>query len=452
MKKLLLLSLIMCSVSIVQAQKVYFMYLQSENKTPFYVRMGDKVMSSAAEGYLIVPKLTDSTYSFAVGQPGKRNEAQFSINISKADRGFLIREVEGSISLFDLQSLSTYKSIAPPASTSQSIRKKDQFTALLAKAVDDTTLLYQAVLIQPQKPAASKTEPLVAKENTKPPAAPKETTIVKEDTVTTPPPAASVADAAVKKEDSAIAASVPKDTIATKDTAVAMVAQTKSEATPTTSDKDSVVAASAPVATTATAKSAETAAPVIEETKDMSYKRSTVIKKSESSMSSGFGLVFLDNFEGGVDTISLTIPNPSYAINSGTERVNENKQFLDMAITTTSDSAKKPEDPKKGVAQIQKPACTNMASDDDFFKLRRDMAAEKEEDNMISQAKKYFRNKCFRTEHIKYLSTLFLTDAGKYRFFDAAYFHVYDQEKFETLQGEMKEAYYINRFKALVAN
>jgi hypothetical protein len=71
---------------------------------------------------------------------------------------------------------------------------------------------------------------------------------------------------------------------------------------------------------------------------------------------------------------------------------------------------------------------------------------------MIAQARKYFKNKCYRTEQIKYLSTLFLTDEGKYRFFDAAYLHVSDQDKFISLQSEIIDSYYLNRFKALIAN
>ena len=92
------------------------------------------------------------------------------------------------------------------------------------------------------------------------------------------------------------------------------------------------------------------------------------------------------------------------------------------------------------------------ANDDDFFKLRRDMAAEKKDQDMIDEARKYFKSKCFRSEQIKYLSTLFLTDNGKFNFFDAAYLHVSDQDKFKGLESEMKDAYYINRFKALVGN
>ena len=47
---------------------------------------------------------------------------------------------------------------------------------------------------------------------------------------------------------------------------------------------------------------------------------------------------------------------------------------------------------------------------------------------------------------------MFLNDEGKYKFFDLAYTHVTDMDKFSVLQNELKEEYYINRFKAMLRN
>ena len=91
-----------------------------------------------------------------------------------------------------------------------------------------------------------------------------------------------------------------------------------------------------------------------------------------------------------------------------------------------------------------------MASEDDFFKLRKKMVSERNNDDMIAEASKIFRTKCFSTVQIKNLSALFLTDESKYKFFDAAYQHINDSENFSTLQSELKDEYFINRFKAMV--
>jgi hypothetical protein len=162
-------------------------------------------------------------------------------------------------------------------------------------------------------------------------------------------------------------------------------------------------------------------------------------------------LVFIDSYDGQVDTIQLTIPNPLFTLDTA-QRQADSKEFLD--ITNQTSFLAKSND-KRGTAtpvERKKPSCAVQADDDDFFKLRRDMAAKKKDEDMINEARKYFKGKCFRSEQIKYLSTLFLTDSGKYNFFDAAYLHVSDQDKFATLESEIKDANYINRFKALVAN
>jgi hypothetical protein len=78
------------------------------------------------------------------------------------------------------------------------------------------------------------------------------------------------------------------------------------------------------------------------------------------------------------------------------------------------------------------------------------MAAETTDDNMITEARKYFKTKCFTTAQLKNLGTLFLNDAGKYKFFDAAYTYVSDADQFSSLQSELKDEYYINRFKAML--
>jgi len=68
----------------------------------------------------------------------------------------------------------------------------------------------------------------------------------------------------------------------------------------------------------------------------------------------------------------------------------------------------------------------------------------------VASAKKTFKTKCFTTEQIKNLGALFLTSSGKYQFFDAAYLHVTDPENFSSLESEIKDDYYLKRFKALI--
>ena len=71
-------------------------------------------------------------------------------------------------------------------------------------------------------------------------------------------------------------------------------------------------------------------------------------------------------------------------------------------------------------------------------------------DAMVSTAKKVFTAKCFTTSQVKNLGFLFLSDKGRYKFFDMAYSYVSDPENFASLQSQLTDQYFLNRFKAMV--
>jgi hypothetical protein len=186
------------------------------------------------------------------------------------------------------------------------------------------------------------------------------------------------------------------------------------------------------------------------------YKPSVVKRKSESSTSEGFGLTFVDEYsDGKKDTIRIIIPNSRSVKmvmreqpvkDQPKEQPKEEKKFLDITADTKDASL----DNKSVVKDKPKPATCSQASENDFLKLRKKMVGESKDDGMVSEATKSFKTKCFTVVQLKNLSTLFLNDAGKYKFFDAAYSHVFDPENFTSLQSELKDDYYINRFKAML--
>jgi hypothetical protein len=181
------------------------------------------------------------------------------------------------------------------------------------------------------------------------------------------------------------------------------------------------------------------------------FRRSVVRKHAESSTSEGFGLVFYDNYMEGVDTIRLIIPNPKIVFRqSETDSLEKQTGFIQVNELNKDTVAQLPVVVSSKPKTVLRPNCKSVANNNDFFKLRKNMAAEETDEGMVDEAKKYFRNKCFSTEQIKNLSALFLTSAGKYQFFDAAYFHVTDQDQFPDLQSEIRDDYYLRRFKALI--
>jgi hypothetical protein len=179
------------------------------------------------------------------------------------------------------------------------------------------------------------------------------------------------------------------------------------------------------------------------------YRRSVVTRRSESSTTEGFGLVFLDQQDGVTDTIRILIPNPKTPFKtevSTAVQTKEDKSFLDVSSEDTTAKVQPQETAKAPVRS----SCSRQASENDFLKLRRNMVAENTDDDMVAVARKAFKSRCYTTEQVKNLSALFLTSSGKYQLFDAAYAHVSDVEQFSSLQSELRDEYFLKRFKALI--
>ncbi|OLY93220.1 hypothetical protein SAMN05444008_1072 [Cnuella takakiae] len=380
------------------AQKVYFVYIQSESRNPFYAKMGDKVFSSTAAGYLILSKLKDSTYAFQVGPAANEGEQRFEISLSGKDRGFLLKKFTDGWGLYDLQTLAIIKPAGRATSLGNGTRvREDRFTTLLSQAADDTSLLYQpAVSIASSVKKKKEEKPTVSKNLNPEPAEVK--------------PAETVAAGLEAKTDA------PKPT-------------------PVDSITEKPVAESAKQPDTVALATAPEPKPVAADTRKAEpiYKRSQITRRSESSTVEGFGLVYLDDADGVVDTIRLVIPNPRQV-------------FADAA----------PAEEKETTAVVKPAApavaCNGQAGEKDFFKLRRNLASIDSEAGMTQAAVEAFRKRCFSVDQIKNLSSLFLTQSGKYAFLEASYPYVSNREQFATLQSELFDATYLARFKALTSN
>ena len=424
------------SVSL-KAQKVYFIYLQTDNQQPFYARMGEKIYNSTPSGYLILSNLRDSNYSVNIGmQGGQVPDLPYSLAVNKKDQGFLIKNFgEKGWGLFNLVTMATIMPVTKPTSTAQAVktekREDNAFTNLLAKVADDSTIKERPVI---EKPVEKKTE-ATALNNEK-----------KEEVKS------SAVDITPAKQDDArkglIVAPVVVNEKTKVDSPVVVKEQVQESANAAQMREDSIVAA----------KNKEAELLKQEELRkqdsidklrsqvipEVEYKRSVVKLKSESSTTAGIGLVFLDIVsDQATDTIRVLIP-PDPKQTAAVQSNQEEKKFLDIP---PADSAGKGTIAKETVKNNN---CKAVAIEDDFYKLRKKMAGGKNDDDMISEARKTFKTKCFSTIQIRNLSTLFLTDESKYKFFDAAYPYVSDLENFSTLQSTLKEEYYINRFKAML--
>ena len=420
------------ATSSLKAQKVYFIYLQTDNQQPFYARMGEKIYNSTASGYLILSNLRDSIYSVNIGIQGSQAPDQpYSITVNRKDQGFLVKNFsDKGWGLFNLSSMAVIMPSVSSVNTNPvqivktEKREDNPFTNLLAKAADDSTIKERPVI---EKPVEKKTDDPVL------------TTEKKEDIKETIPPKQEevkkdIISPVEKKEESKV------DTLQNKN----QVVETKN---PSVINADSILAARNKEAELlkqeALKKQDSIEKARIETVTTVEYKKSVVKLKSESSTTAGIGLVFIDMLaDDKTDTIRILIPAE---IKKATpvELKQEEKKFLDIPPV---DAVQK----ETTKAVIKNNNCKEVATEDDFFKLRKRMAAESKNDDMITEAKKIFKIKCFTSIQIKNLSTLFLTDEFKYKFFDTAYQYVNDSENFSSLQSELKEEYFINRFKAML--
>jgi hypothetical protein len=479
MKRLLLSSFLFFLFHSVFAQQQYFIYLESENGIPFYVRLGDKIYSSSSPGYLIFPNLSDSSYTLFIGIPSQGgNESRFQLMVQGNDHGYSIKTGESELQLADLQSQIIVNPVHMPGTANVTYEpRKDAFSSMLSKASNDSSLLMVPVFSKADPPVVTvpKKEVEAAKTTDK--------SIVQETSTTEPPQSTTPV---ASQNSTAEALSLGKDSVLKNTDATALPTQQKAGDDKPVSEKAEVlvqpeIKKDQGVGSGETG-SASNPLPGVE-----IYKKSVIKKYSESSTSEGFGLVYFDADGGQVDTIRMLIPNPKIVFKETDTGKNPDVAFMEVkkdpepsketikekspskdpvvtkeeSITKDNSITEKPaelitkDEPSKAERSVggiipAKPKCRAQASESDFFKLRKNMASEESDELMVEQAMKSFKNKCYTTEQVKYLSSLFLTSAGKYLFFDAAYMHVSDRENFPSLQSEIKDDYYSRRFKALI--
>lgn len=143
-----LTSLIFClGCFLVNAQQDRFIYLQTENHQPFFVKLNNRTLNSNPPGYMIIPKLDDGMYSLVIGFAATAREQEFNCPINQKDIGFIIKNAgENGWQLLNVQ---TNSIIVPVEVIAKQVvfydRETDAFSVMLANAVNDTTILRKDV-------------------------------------------------------------------------------------------------------------------------------------------------------------------------------------------------------------------------------------------------------------------------------------------------------------------
>ncbi len=418
--KLALVSILLCVASTGFSQRQYFVFVESENHQPIFVRIGETIYNSSSVGHVIIPALSDSVYTLEIGLAADQSPSnQYIIRINKKDHGYQLKKLsdKGWV-LFNFQTMELIfpvKKEGLAQSGYSLIKRDDGFARLLSQVVNDTAVLYSIVY---QKPVEA-----LVKTETKSPA---------------------VDSSLVRKEETSI---------------------TKKDESPT-------------------AKKDETIKEPVEPLKQVpKLPVIAVAKVQEVESDSGKHLVFVDDKDSvkifiGSDQPAVKNNTEEESKESKKTQTPDtslntlNKQGAVLIGTTSTDSGKTTETAKKPDAQVvlqtepkkvpkdtvnqQKKLvilnsdCKALAWDNDVDKIRLKMLSEKDVDSKIAVARKVFKTKCFTAAQIKGLTELFVTDQDKYKFLDAAYPFVFDTENFKQLSYLLSDDYYVKRFRTMV--
>ncbi|MCY7421261.1 MAG: hypothetical protein LH478_05895, partial [Chitinophagaceae bacterium] len=378
MKSFLLLCCVLLFGAGLHAQQYQFIYLQTDNKQPFYVRINEKLYSSSAAGYLVIPRLKEGTHSLSVGFPKNEWPIQnLDVKIAGKDLGFLLKYFQNNKwGLFNFQTMEvvTVADGKSSGASTTSTTKNDQFSNILADVVNTPS-------IKEDKKEVVKT--VVSSEIPK--AVPVEPLVVKTEEVVIP-----VAEPGV--EEKMGVGDIRKLSSATDNAGLAMVYVDKlKEGTDTIK---------------IFIEASKTLIPELPKEKDVVVAdKADTEKKSEPSNG--------ENGQSSPKFIDITLPNPNEQVKAAEKEKEAVASVPTEANPTKVDAALKP--------LMINSDCKQFATDADFLKIRKKMTAEKDDDGMVKAATKMFKQKCYSTDQVKNLSVLFLKDEGKYKFFDAAY-------------------------------
>lgn len=192
---------------------------------------------------------------------------------------------------------------------------------------------------------------------------------------------------------------------------------------------------------------------------------SDIVKLKKDSIPGRLNITYLDLSGNNQDTVLISIPVDSMKVKEVKRKMPEQKKdtvnrsntkFLDIELPNPNlrtDTAAVLTDtmPDKSMKSVpQSTRCKKTATEKDLLSLRKQMAAALEESDKIVVALKKFRSVCFSTGQIKNLGGLFLSDEGRYKLYVAAYPFVSDLSEFNSLESQLKDEYYILRFKAMI--
>lgn len=399
----------------VQAQQLRFIYLQSEDKSPFFVKVDGKYLSSSENGYIIIPRLKDSTYNLLIGTTGdKLANQEVSISTKFANAGYLIQKNDAkNFTLVNLNTMQPVKQVVQHDSgyTVKTIKNDDEFAKVLAQVVGDPSIL--EVEVENASPVIKNVDQVDSAVTTINYSQKDIKSVIENDGITN------------KKN-------VEFDTlkVATTKDADNKISRIKYDSLPDGYMMKYVDAASndtidilLPGKNSIVSNSTEN-------------KTLETVKEVSPYVNPNPDTRFLD----------MKLQNPNAAYDSVATQ-NNDFVIVDKKTDTNQPLGNQDDFDKK---LKNNSGCKSIATQKGFLKLRSQMSSAKNEPEMTKVAISTFASTCFTTEQIKNLSVLYLIEEERYKFFVAAYPYVTDLDNFVALQDQLTDSYFKERFKAMV--
>jgi Domain of unknown function (DUF4476) len=151
LKLYLFLSLLSLFSLAVQSQNLHFIYIQTENQKPFYIKINGQTIPSSSAGYIVIPRLTQGTYKSYIGFP-KTELPELAINfiINDADAGYLLRnDTDQGLYMVDLLTKKFIPTERQWPVIKNTIKSKDEFARILSQVVNDSSINEVAIFKKP---------------------------------------------------------------------------------------------------------------------------------------------------------------------------------------------------------------------------------------------------------------------------------------------------------------
>lgn len=477
-----------------QADDNHFIYIQAENRKPFYVILDEKLYSSSSIGYLIIPKLKSGTYNITLGFPqNAAPEQRFVTVVRNNDIGYSLKAAgNNTFTLTDLQTQEVLtangKAPAAPQRTPEPVVVRTEPPVTETPVVRETTPVVEevappvqqervVVADEPRKnrtfgdlmssvsndPDLVKNEPAASAPKT-PARDPFEDRLVR----TTDKPVETPVERQTTPVQEAVAPVQNQRTVvATTPAAASSPALADTYGVVRTSDQDANGGRSMSfvLLSTTSTDSVSIFVPYDEEQTNAGT-GNTSAQNTERKRS----IAYFD-----YDDLAQT-PPPSNTTtnrrrnrndekflnnNSNTEPENNqsgqvNNPFYSATPVESEESKQRSEETVSAAPVVSTRAASSSGcsggsiSDRDFSKMRNKMIGRDNDDDMISTAMDMLGNKCVTTANVKTLGGLFITDNGRLKFFAAVKKNISDVENFSTLEEQIYDRGKKEQFRSLL--